>query len=148
MDAGCVKPIDTFISPTDALVVGWENECATDERAYSRHFARKRQITNWVFAGAPGHPALREMANHVREHANAQFMNNTNRNTLEKTGPGAFTDAIMHAYWEDYNNEDDKWTIKVLPRVAFGTHPSESDSEDGLSQKEAVSYTHLRAHET
>ena len=136
MDAGCVKPIDTFISPTDALVVGWENECATDERAYSRHFARKRQITNWVFAGAPGHPALREMANHVREHANAQFMNNTNRNTLEKTGPGAFTDAIMHAYWEDYNNEDDKWTIKVLPRVAFGTHPSESDSEDGLSQKE------------
>jgi mannosyltransferase OCH1-like enzyme len=83
MDAGCVKPIDTFISPTDALVVGWENECATDERAYSRHFARKRQITNWVFAGAPGHPALREMANHVREHANAQFMNNTNRNTLE-----------------------------------------------------------------
>ena len=136
MDAGCIKPIDTYISPTDALVVGWENECATDERAYSRHFARRRQITNWVFAGAPEHPALREMANHVREHANAHFMNNTNRNTLEKTGPGAFTDTIIRAYWKDFNSDEERWTIKVLPRVAFGTHPSESDSLDGLSQKE------------
>jgi mannosyltransferase OCH1-like enzyme len=136
MDAGCVKPIESFISPMDALVVGWENECATDERAYSRHFARRRQITNWVFAGVPEHPALKEMADHVREHANVQFMNNTNRNTLEKTGPGAFTDAIMRTYWEYYDNEDKNWAIKVLPRVAFGTHPSESDSLDGLSQKE------------
>jgi mannosyltransferase OCH1-like enzyme len=138
MDAGCVKPIDTFIMPTDSLVVGWENECATDERAYSRHFARRRQITNWVFASAPGHPALRAMAEHIKTYANAEFMNNTNRNTLEKTGPGAFTDNIMRSYWEDYDDADNnnQWSIKILPRVAFGTHPSETDTLDGLSQKD------------
>ena len=99
IDTECRQPMDSYLRSTDTLVVGWENEFRTDEMAYSRHFVRRRQVLNWVFAGAPGHPALREICDHIARSAHRVFTNNTNRDTLERTGPGAFTDVIVRQFW-------------------------------------------------
>ena len=99
IDTECRQPMDSYLRSTDTLVVGWENEFRTDEMAYSRHFVRRRQVLNWVFAGAPGHPALREICDHIGRSAHRVFTNNTNRDTLERTGPGAFTDVIVRQFW-------------------------------------------------
>ena len=98
VDTECVTPLDAFLRPRDALVVGWEGEFATDEMAYSRHFVRRRQVLNWAFAAAPGHPALREVCDRIKENARSVFSNNTNRDTLERTGPGPFTDVVLRHF--------------------------------------------------
>lgn len=99
IDTECRKPLDRYLRAADTLVVGWENEFQTDEMAYSRHFVRRRQVLNWIFAGAPGHPALRETCDHIARHARTIFTNNTNRDTLERTGPGVFTDIVLRQFW-------------------------------------------------
>ena len=181
VDTECVTPLDAFLRPRDALVVGWEGEFATDEMAYSRHFVRRRQVLNWAFAAAPGHPALREVCDRIKENARRVFSNNTNRDTLERTGPGPFTDVVLRHFWKrsaarravetpgvmpdvldvvrqpakhdasrarasdsrvdenhrrangDENDDDETetWSVRVLPKVSFGTHPS---GEDGVRQ--------------
>ena len=158
VDTECVTPLDAFLRPRDALVVGWEGEFATDEMAYSRHFVRRRQVLNWAFAAAPGHPALREVCDRIKENARHVFSNNTNRDTLERTGPGAFTDVVLRHFWKysaarrvvktpgimpdelgvsstETETETETaaraWSVRVLPKVSFGTHPT---GEDGVSQ--------------
>ena len=106
IDTECRRPLDEFLRTTDTLVVGWEGEFATDEMAYSRHFVRRRQVLNWVFAGAPGHPALREICDHIARSVHRVFTNNTNRDTLERTGPGAFTDVVMRQFWKHSRAND------------------------------------------
>lgn len=53
------------------------------------------QICQWVFAAAPGHPALREVAEHIAHTLHITFDQNTNRDTLERTGPGVWTDKLL-----------------------------------------------------
>ena len=62
-------------------------------------------MLNWVFAGAPGHPALREICDHIARSVHRVFTNNTNRDTLERTGPGAFTDVVMRQFWKHCAND-------------------------------------------
>jgi len=69
IDTECRKPIDDFVRASDTLVVGWENEFATDDEAYARHFVRRRQILQWLFMGVPGHPVLRAVCDHVASKA-------------------------------------------------------------------------------
>jgi hypothetical protein len=42
------------IGPDDTLIVGWENELASDELAFSRTYSRTAQLEQWAFMGAPG----------------------------------------------------------------------------------------------
>ena len=100
IDTECRRPLDEFLRTTDTLVVGWEGEFATDEMAYSRHFVRRRQVLNWVAARRAGAPALREICDHIARSVHRVFTNNTNRDTLERTGPGAFTDVVMRQFWK------------------------------------------------
>jgi mannosyltransferase OCH1-like enzyme len=46
IDTECRVPLDTYLRATDTMVVGWENEFATDEAAFARHFVRRRQVRN------------------------------------------------------------------------------------------------------
>ena len=48
-----------------------------------------------MFAAAPGHPALQEICDHIAANALTRFSNNTNRDTLERTGPGVWTDVVL-----------------------------------------------------
>ncbi|CAL8471301.1 g10843 [Coccomyxa elongata] len=124
IDTECRKPLNNVILPRDTLVVGWENEFSTAEEAQSRKYVRKRQVLQWTFAGAPGHPALREICDHIARHTATAFSASTNVDTLERTGPGVWTDTVLkHAHAHPPSKKDDPWTVRVLPKVYFGVHP-------------------------
>ncbi|GMH40318.1 hypothetical protein BSKO_08222 [Bryopsis sp. KO-2023] len=123
IDTESIAPLDSVIRSGDRLVAGWEAEVATSEEAFNRHFVRKRQVLQWVFAAEPGHPALQEICHRVASNAFKVFSENTNRDTLERTGPGLWTDVVLkHALIPEAR-------IRILPRIAFGVHPS---GDDGL----------------
>ena len=69
-----------------------------------------------MFAAAPGHPALRDLCDHIALHAFGEFSGNTNRDTLERTGPGVWTDIILkHAYMHPPAKVGDSRCSSVLP---------------------------------
>ncbi|EFJ45370.1 hypothetical protein VOLCADRAFT_105912 [Volvox carteri f. nagariensis] len=143
IDVELRQPLDTVLLPTDTLVVGWEAEVATDAEAFKRHFVRRRQVLQWFFAAAPGHPVLRAACDHIARYARHTFSNNTNRDTLERTGPGMWTDAVLrHAAAHPPTKAGDPWKVRILPRVAFGVHPA---GIDGLTPdaKEIVVLHHF-----
>ena len=53
------------------------------------------QILQWVFAGAPGHPALREICDKIAKTILHPIDEDTNFDTLERTGPGLWTDVVL-----------------------------------------------------
>lgn len=113
--------MESVIEPGDSLVVGWEAEFPSGVEAFERHFVRMRQVLQWIFAGAPGHPALRDLCEKVAANAKKQMSASSNRDTLERTGPGLFTDVVLkHAGRHEEG-------IRILPQVAFGVHPSGTD---------------------
>jgi hypothetical protein len=61
-----------------------------------------------------------------------RFSNNTNRDTLERTGPGIWTDLLLQRSHSQGQTlaADDPWGVRILPRVAFGAHPSGVDGVD------------------
>jgi hypothetical protein len=67
----------------------------TTQAAPRQHYARRRQLLQWFFAAAPGHPALRELCDHVARNAMNSFSNDTVRDTLERTGQGVWTDVVL-----------------------------------------------------
>ncbi|GLC37790.1 hypothetical protein PLESTB_001477000 [Pleodorina starrii] len=143
IDVELRQPLDSVIGPTDTLVVGWEAEVATDAEAFKRHFVRNRQVLQWFFAAAPGHPVLRAACDHIARYSRHTFSNNTNRDTLERTGPGMWTDAVLrHAAAHPPTKANDPWKVRILPRVAFGVHPA---GIDGLTPdaKEIVVLHHF-----
>lgn len=124
MDTECKRPLDSVIRSRDRMVVGWELEFSSSEQAARRSYARTRQVLQWVFAAAPGHPVLREACDLIAANAKKQFSGQTDRDTLERTGPGMFTDVVLkHAF-------DPEKGIRILPRVAFGVNPL---GDDGLN---------------
>lgn len=95
VDVECRQPLAAVVRPTDTMVVGWEAEVPTDAQAFKRHFVRKRQVLQWFFAAAPGHPVLQQLCDHIAASVGRTFSNNTNRDTLERTGPGVWTDVVL-----------------------------------------------------
>ncbi|KAI8469837.1 MAG: hypothetical protein J3K34DRAFT_385638 [Monoraphidium minutum] len=131
IDAECRRPLDGVISPVDTLVAGWDAEVADAAAAARRGMARRRQLLPWFFAAAPGHPALRELCDHVARNAHNTFSNSSVRDTQERTGQGVWTDVVLrHATNGMAAKASDPWNVRILPRVAFGVHPS---GVDGLT---------------
>lgn len=130
VDTESRKPLDSIIKAKDTLLVGWENEFATQEIAAHRNYARTRQVLQWVFAAAPGHPALREICDHIAQNVYTQFSQNTNRDTLERTGPGVFTDyvlkhAAMHPPSKVCASKLELAAYLEPPTSGVGRHPAE-----------------------
>lgn len=143
IDVECRQPLDDILRPTDTMVVGWESEVASDKEAFKRHFVRKRQVLQWFFAATPGHPVLKQVCDHIARHALTVFSVNANRDTLERTGPGIWTDVVLqHAVKHPAGQVEDPWRVRILPRVAFGVHPA---GLDGLTPdaKEIVVLHHF-----
>ena len=53
------------------------------------------QVQQWFFAAAPGHPALKRACDHIANSYKRKFSDYTNIDTLERTGPGAWTDVVV-----------------------------------------------------
>lgn len=60
-----------------------------------RRYARTRQILQWVFAAAPGHPVLRNVCDQIARNVQHTYSQDTRLDTLERTGPGIFTDTVV-----------------------------------------------------
>ena len=130
IDTECRQPLDEVLNPTDTMVVGWEKESVSEKEALINHFVRANQVLQWTFMAAPGHPALKEVCDFIRDHATAKLSDNTNRDTLEKTGPGIFTDIVLRhskSHPPFSVNDEQSWPIRFLPRVALGAHPKNKD---------------------
>lgn len=95
IDTECREPLDSIIRSKDTLIVGWENEFPSPQKAVESWYARTRQVLQWVFAGAPGHPALRETCDRIAASVRTTFSSDANMDVLEKTGPGVFTDVVL-----------------------------------------------------
>jgi hypothetical protein len=123
-----------------------------------------RQVLNWAFAAAPGHPALLAAAEAIAASASADAHDaagggaageraaqrwrsrgdarEANSDVLERTGPGVWTDTLLTWYVRRKlagdaaggGGGDARWAIRFLPRVAFGTHPRPG-SADGVPQR-------------
>lgn len=138
-DVECKRPFDDIIAADDALVVGWENEFPTVEIATERTYARQKQILQWALAGAPGHPALQDVCDHIARFATHVFTPNKDRNILEVTGPGAWTDAVLRAVPPRVDPEQFRaWPVKVLPRVVMGNFPGGLDKLPGDAPGEVM----------
>ena len=55
------------------------------------------QIANFWFASAPGHPALEYLLEKIHDNAAARLYDDPSMDTLCKTGPGMFTEAVLLA---------------------------------------------------
>lgn len=84
---------------------------------------RQRQLVQSVFAGAPGHPALRELCDRIaagvgKHHS---FSTDSRLDALERSGAGLFTDVLLaHAAAHPPAQRQDPWGVRLLPRVTFG----------------------------
>jgi mannosyltransferase OCH1-like enzyme len=95
IDTECRQPMDSLIRSKDTLIVGWENEFPDPQAAVESWYVRTRQVLQWVFAGAAGHPALREVCDRIAGSVRTTFSSDPNLDILEKTGPGVFTDVVL-----------------------------------------------------
>lgn len=91
----CAAPLDSVLRPGDSLVTGWEAEAATDNDALAHGMVRRRQVLQWWFAAAPGHPALQEVVDRVVSSVGRRLSDDPHRDALERTGPGVWTDVVL-----------------------------------------------------
>ena len=138
MDTEAKQPLDRHIQAGDTLVVGWENEFPSARAARARSYARTRQVLQWIIIAAPGHPVLRAMCDFVARHATDDAAGeDTDRATLERTGPGAWTDQVL-AHVQRLVAEAEAagpgggelgraWPVRILPKVALGADPKGRD---------------------
>ncbi|GAB4818501.1 hypothetical protein N2152v2_005547 [Parachlorella kessleri] len=121
IDTECKQPLDTIIRSRDTLIVGWESEFPDAQKALDAWHVRTRQLLQWAFAAAPEHPALKELCDRIAGSQHRAFSPDTHLDTLERTGPGLFTDTVLkHADLHAPNKRDDPWTVRILPRVQLG----------------------------
>jgi hypothetical protein len=79
---------------------GLENEFSSLAEAKRRTYVRQRQILQWAFMAAPHHPAMQALCDTLAKQATAQFHVHSIQvakpilDTLERTGPGLFTDIM------------------------------------------------------
>ena len=81
------------------MVVGWGIEAPTNEMAMAMGLARRRQLHQMFFAAAPGHPALRDVCNHIAA-SMAQPLeplssNETRLPTSKSPFRGIWTDVVL-----------------------------------------------------
>jgi len=54
-------------------------------------------MVNWFLASAPGHPALRYVMDAIKKNARTRFFKDATRDTVDRTGPGIWTEAVLDA---------------------------------------------------
>ena len=92
LDTICHVHLDVLYNefPEAAIIVGWEAN-VDDETKSTYKLVRNRQICNWTFAAAKGNPILKAVIDQVTRN----IKNAPGLDTLNKTGPGVFTDVIL-----------------------------------------------------
>ena len=53
------------------------------------------QVLQWLFGGVAGHPMLRDVCERIANTVDKVFSEDTNLDTMLRTGPGLFTDMVL-----------------------------------------------------
>lgn len=121
-DAYCVRPL-----PARALVVGIDARPPSEAEAARVHIRYPAQYAQWVFAAAaPRHPALKAVLDDIY----AAWLRGGPHTTLNFTGPGAFTRALLPLWPPD----------RALPQEAFACNGY--GGAPGLCQSSGVLVRH------
>ena len=154
LDTECTRSLDSIIQPEDDVIVGLESMSPSSEYAFKHHFVRSIQMLQWVIISKPDHPILRSVCDHIARNADTVFSNNTNIDTLMRTGPGPWTDAVLQFIDErkekNYNGtlgmdnlEYMQHRVRILPRVVFGLNENHRDDARLLKDKRVVVVHHF-----
>ncbi len=96
LDVVCARPLQQYLDLLhDGMVVGWEGDWESSTACQAAGSARTRLLAQWVLAASPNHPALERVLLHVATQHNKTFSHNSIRDTHERTGAVAWTDAVM-----------------------------------------------------
>lgn len=93
IDVVPVTPIEQWWNGTSApsLITGWEDRLERSADVAVNSFARQDQIQQWTIASRPGHPVLQDVLQRIR----TLYAARRPGNTLNFTGPGPWTDAVV-----------------------------------------------------
>jgi mannosyltransferase OCH1-like enzyme len=98
IDTTCLQPIDTWINEIYinkvGLIIGIEADTTLWE-VFDGTYARRIQIVQWTIAAAPGHPILHQIVKKIADISPSMALKTvTQKQILEWTGPGVWTDVI------------------------------------------------------
>lgn len=83
-------------SPRSQMVTGWESRFDDPKEKDLVGFARMNQVQQWLILSAPHHPILKDVLVRIRSRFQEHLTDFGIRpGTLELTGPGAWTDAVL-----------------------------------------------------
>tara|TARA_B100000683_G_scaffold41731_1_gene37095 strand:+ start:4742 stop:6334 length:1593 start_codon:yes stop_codon:yes gene_type:complete len=137
IDVECLKPLDSWLSDRVRLVIGLENDFQTVQVATVRSYARQRQYQQWFMAASSEHSMLRELIQRVQIKLGEEsgiILYNTDRSTLERTGPGIWTDVVTAFLLRSVNKlqkradnckkvfSEETW---ILPQISTAMFPDE-----------------------
>jgi mannosyltransferase OCH1-like enzyme len=92
MDCRCLKPISTWLNPSDELIVGVE--------------VANGSLLNYIFAAKPRHPALLSVLNTFVELYNStSFMSKNTQTPVQNFGQHGFSNGVLKYYGVD-SHED------------------------------------------
>ena len=95
VDTTCRRPIEELLRPDDEFVCCLEGVLPDEETRLAAKFARAVQLSSGTFLSVPRHPILARLCSHVHVHHDRRLHTDFVLDTLEKTGNGAFTDAVL-----------------------------------------------------
>lgn len=124
LDTAATAPLESWIRQDDELVAGLETDSPSGDAMLARGDVRRRQVLQWAFAAAAGHPALllaaERIADATLEGSGGQGGGVSEASTLERTGPGLFSDVVREAAHQAAAG-DAAWRVRLLPRVAMAS---------------------------
>lgn len=130
LDVVCARPLSKYLDLLhDGMVVGWEGDWESRTACQAAGSARTRLLMQWVLASSPNHPALERVILHVTTQYNKTFSHNGIRDTHERTGTVAFTDALMWYVQTNLPGRVSAHTtsppVVFLPRAVWGVAESQ-----------------------
>lgn len=152
LDTEIMRPLDGIIQPDDDVIIGLESMSPSSEYAFKHHFVRSIQMLQWIIISKPNHPILKAVCDHIANNADTVFSNNTNIDTLMRTGPGPWTDAVSN-YIEERKKKNSNGSlqisdydylqhrVRILPRVVFGLNENHAN-DARLLKDERVAVVH------
>jgi hypothetical protein len=120
IDCECRRPLD-FIDPSDEFIVATELNTRSLRIMRLYRSDLPKLYCQWTFLSAPGHPILTRLIEDIARHAQATASDDPIINVLKRTGPHAFTRAILS------HIEAGGSPVRILPAAWFGA-PNSSNT--------------------
>ena len=113
IDTTCKRPLDELVNSEDKIIIGIESIIFDPDKPNYSNI----QYCQWTFGAEPNHPLLQDIVDQVAQNSlnHTVFSSSTHNNTLQKTGPMAFSRIV-----KNYINEPG---VRILTQAHFGRLP-------------------------